>query len=99
MEHYLAWLLAVASTIVCLILWFRDVRRIMRGQKSTVESAAGQLACCREKAARAQDDPGAAAVLERSEKIYRQAVDIYDRTLRKPGIFVPAMLMGFRLIP
>jgi len=98
-EHWIAWMIAIVSTAVCLYLWFRDVRRIMRGRKSTVESAAGQLASCREKAAKTKGDPESEAVLERSERIYRQAVDIYDQTLRKPSIFLPALLMGFRLIP
>ena len=99
MEQWIAWLIAAASLAVCLLLWFRDVRRIMQEKKSTVESAAGQLTSCRKKAAETKDDPESAAVLARSESIYRQAVDIYDRTLKRPGIFLPAMLMGFRLIP
>ena len=100
MGHWIVWpIIAVASITVCLILWFRDVQRIMDERKSTVESAAGQFAACKERAARTKDDPESAAVLARSEKIYRQAVDIYDRTLKKPGIFLPAILMGFRPIP
>lgn len=98
MPSWIAWLIAIVSTAVCLFLWFRDVRRIMRSRKSTVESAAGQLAACRERAAGARDDPEAAAVLERSEKIYRQAVDIYNQTRQKPWICLPAMLMGFQPI-
>ena len=39
-----------------------------------------------------------AAVLERSESIYRQAVDHYNQTLRKPWVYPPAALMGFRII-
>ena len=99
MEHWIPWLTAAVSTAACLIFWFRDVRRIMDERKSTVESAAGQLAACRKKAAQTRGDPESAAVLERSEKIYRQAVYIYDQTLKKPNIFVPAILMGFRSIP
>lgn len=99
MSVWLAWTIAVGSTVLCVFLWFRDVRRIMQAQKSTVDSAAVQLASCRAKVSGARDDPDAVAVLERSECIYRQAVDIYERTRRKPWIFFPARLMGFSPIP
>lgn len=98
MAPWLITLFAFASTGGCIFLWFRDVRRIMRERKSTVESAGGQLVACREKALRARGDPEAAAVLEWSENIYRQAVDIYNRTLRKPWNYLPAHLMGFHQI-
>lgn len=89
-------LIAVVSIALCLFLWFRDVRRIMQERKSTVESAAGNLAAYRERVSKARGDPEAAAILERSESIYQQAVDLYNRTLRKPWNYLPAYLMGFR---
>lgn len=92
------YLIAITSTVCCFILWFRDVRRIMRERKSTVESAAGQLAVWREKARKAPGDPDAVAVLTRSEDIYRQAVDIYNKTLGKPWNYLPARLMGFHYV-
>ena len=98
MAPWLMSLIAVVSVALCLFLWFRDVRRIMQERKSTVESAAGQLAVHREKARKARDDPDAAAVLARSEDIYQQAVDIYNRTLQKPWNYLPARLMGFHRI-
>ena len=98
MASWLISLVAITSTTVCLYLWFRDVRRIMKEQKSTVESAKAQLRLFREKAHKARDDPEAAAVLERSESIYRQAVEHYNRTLRRPWVYPPAALMGFRMI-
>lgn len=91
-------LTAMVSTALCLFLWFRDVRRIMKEQRSTVESARRQLTSSRERAAKARDDPEAAAVLARSESIYRQAVEHYNRTLRKPWVYPPAALMGFRTV-
>ena len=91
-------LVAIISTALCLFLWFRDVRRIMKEQRSTVKSARRQLTSSRERAAKARDDPDAAAVLERSESIYRQAVDHYNRTLHKLWVYLPATLMGFRTI-
>lgn len=98
MASWIIALVAVVSTTVCLFLWFRDVRRIMRERKSIVESARSQLDIFRDKAHKARDDPDAAAVLERSESIYRQAVEHYNRTLRKPWVYPPAALMGFRMI-
>lgn len=98
MVFWLVSLIAVISTIICLYLWFRDVRRIMTGQKSTMEIARAQLQIFREKAHKARDDPDAAAVLERSERIYHQAVENYNRTLHKPWVYPPAALMGFRTI-
>ena len=98
MSSWLAWLIAILSTAAFLVLWFREVRRLMLERKSTVESAAGQLAACREKAAQANGDPDAAAILARSESIYQQAVDIYKQTMCKPWIYLPARLMGFQQI-
>ena len=90
-------LVAVFSTAAFLFLWFRDVRRIMRERKSTVDSAKAQLSIFREKAHKARDDPDA-AVLQRSESIYRQAVEHYNQALRNPWNRLPAALMGFRMI-
>lgn len=96
MASWLISIVAVVSSAICLYLWFRDVRRVMNEQKSTMESAKTQLKIFRERAHKARDDPDAAAVLERSESIYRQAVEHYNRTLHKPWVYPPAALMGFR---
>ncbi|MGN0426363.1 MAG: hypothetical protein ACI4F0_01060 [Agathobacter sp.] len=98
MGFWFAAITTVISTAICLYLWFRDVRRIMTEQKSTVESAKAQLKIFREKAHKARNDPAVAAIMERSESIYRQAVDNYNRTLCKPWVYPPATLMGFRSI-
>lgn len=95
MTSWLISLIAIVSTAICVFLWLRDVKRIMSERKSTMESAGRQLAVCREKALRARGDPEAEAVLERSEKIYRQAESIYNQTLKRPWIYLPARLMGF----
>ena len=97
MASWMIALVAVVSTAAFLFLWFHDVRRIMRERKSTVDSAKAQLDVFREKAHKARDDPDA-AVLQRSESIYRQAVEHYNQTLRKPWVCLPAALMGFRMI-
>lgn len=49
MVPWLISLIAIVSTAVCIFLWFRDVRRIMRERKSTVESAARQVAVCQDR--------------------------------------------------
>ena len=92
---WLISLVAVTSTTICLFLWFRDVRRIMSERKNTVESAEAQYAVCQERASKARDDPEAAAVLARSKCIYQQAVDLYNKTLKKPWNHFPALVMGF----
>ena len=98
MHTWLITLIALISTGICMFLWFRDVRRIMRERKNMMESADRQLTACRKKALRDRADPETAAVLARSESIYRQAVDIYNRTLKKPWCCLPAHLMGFHHI-
>lgn len=95
MAPWIIWLIAAASTAVCLFVWFRDVRRIMRDRLNTVESSAAQLAVCREKALKERGTE-AAEILARSEKIYRQAVELYNQAMRKPWIYLPAVLMKFK---
>jgi len=92
----LLWLITAVSVSLCLFLWFREVRRVLRERRSMVDSAAGQLRSSREKAMRMPQDPETAAVLRRSERIYAQAVELYNHTLRRPLYMLPARLMGFR---
>lgn len=98
MSVWIAWLIAIVCAAAFATLWFWEVRRIMRNRMSTLDSAATQLAACRKRAAQTPDDPGAAAVLQQSERIYYQAVELYRKTLKKPWIWPPAVLMGFRSI-
>lgn len=98
MAPWLITLMALVSTGICIWLWFRDVRRIMTERKSTLESAACQLKCYRGKARQGPNDPETMAILARSESIYHQAVDRYNRTLRKPWNYLPGRLMGFRFV-
>ena len=98
MLFWLVWWVAIAGVEGCLILWLRDVQRVMQERKSMVDSAAGQLAAYRQRAAAAPEDAATVAVLARSEHIYRQAVDIYNRTIEKAWVYLPAVLLGFRKI-
>ena len=92
------WLITIASLAVCLFLWFRDVRRIMRGKKSTLDSAAGQLISCRKKIAEDRFNPELSEILARSESIYQQGVDLYHQSLNKLYNRIPATIMGFHPI-
>ena len=98
MALFFAWFVAFASLTLSLSLWFRDVRRIMNERMNVVEIAAGQLSVFRDRAFKSREDPKAAAVFERSERIYQQAVDIYNFTLQKPWNRLPARMMGFRRV-
>ena len=98
MPYWFMWPVPILSTAAFLFLWFKDVRRIMRERQSMVDSAGSQLETYRH-AADGQTDPNTVAVLERSESIYLQAVDLYHQSLRRPWCRLPAALMGFRAIP
>ena len=99
MSSWIAWIIALVCAVAFVALWFREAHHVLRTRKSTVESAAGQLAVCREKAVNGNADPDTAAILERSENIYRQAVILYNDAVGKPWNSLPAMLMGFKEIP
>ncbi len=86
MEQWIAWLAALVSFSAFLVLWFREVRRMLRSLKSIVDSALEQAAACRR---------SAAGVLARSESILRQAVENYNHALTRPWNFLPGHLMGF----
>lgn len=88
---WLPWLWAAVSTAA-----FVAVRRVLRDRRSTVDSAADQRAVFRRRAKAVPGDPEAAAVLQRSESILRQAVDLYNKALRTPWRFLPGIIMGFR---
>ena len=92
MEQWIAWLAAIVSFSAFLVLWFREVRRMLRSLKSIVDSALEQAAACRRSAAA---DERAAGVLARSESILRQAVENYNHALTRPWNFLPGHLMGF----
>ena len=98
MSSWLIWIVAIISITICLFLWFRDVRRIMRERISMVESAVGQLTCFQNKAAEVVCDPELTKILMRSERIYQQAVELYHQALTRPWIRIPAYIMGFRPI-
>ena len=92
---WVIWLVAIASTSALVVLWFWEVRRLLRQHRSMVESARCQLAAFEKRAAEAAGNADVAEVLRRSESIYRQAAGNYNETLHRPWIYIPGRLMGF----
>lgn len=93
------YLTAAISTAAFLALWFWVVYRELREKKNTMESAAVQLAVCKRQARLARDErekEDAQGVLDRSLDIYRQSVNLYHQTLKKPWNYLPGCLMGYR---
>lgn len=99
MTPWIAWLIAAISTAAFVALWCWEVRRILNNRKSTVDSSAGQLDAFRRRAAETCCDGELTQILRRSESIYHQAVDNYNRTFSRPWLYLAARLMGFRRIP
>jgi len=95
MSTWIAWLITGLCIIICLLLWFQNVYRIMQNRQCTVESAAIQADVCRKHAAD-KNDPETLEILLRSEKIYQQAVQLYEQSRKNPWNCIPAFLMGFR---
>ena len=98
MSGCIPWAIAAVSTAAFLVLWMWEVKRLLLIQKSMTDSAAAQLAAYRKRVVQNPCDPEAAQVLHRSESIYRQAVDHYNRALSRPLICLPGRLLGFRPI-
>ena len=99
MTTIIACLVALVSTTAFVTLWFWVVRRELYAKQKAVDAARCQLTASRQQMIRLRDGPEAAQakeILERSQSIYRQAVTLYHKTLRKPWNAVPAFFLGFR---
>lgn len=99
MTPWIAWLIAALCAAAFVALWSWEVRRMLTGRQSIVDSAASQVSAFRRRLAQTPADREAAAVLYRSESIYRQAVDNYNYALHRPWVYIPACIMGFRRAP
>ena len=99
MTPWIAWLIAAVCAAAFVALWSWEVRRMLTGRQSIVDSAASQVTAFRRRLAQTPADREAAAVLYRSESIYRQAVDNYNHALHRPWVYTPARIMGFRRVP
>lgn len=82
--------------VLGLCLWFCHVRRIMKMRQEAVAVADRQLQEAED--SRNLSDEAFSAVLARSTNIYHQAVAMYNQALRHPPNWLPAIIMGFRLI-
>ena len=99
MTPWIAWLIAAVCAAVFVALWSWGGRRMLTGRQSIVDSAASQVTAFRRRLAQTPADREAAAVLHRSESIYRQAADNYNHALHRPWVYIPARIMGFRRAP
>ncbi len=96
MPHTVPWIIAAVLAAALLAVDFREAKRVLRASLHTVEAAGNQLSACRRRAAQHPGDADSAAVLARCESIYSQAVANYNRTLRKPWIYLPGTLLGYQ---
>lgn len=99
MTPWIAWLIAAVCAAAFVALWSWEVRRMLTGRQSIVDSATSQVTAFHRRLAQTPADREAAAVLYRSESIYRQAVDNYNYALHRPWVYIPARIMGFRRAP
>ena len=95
MWTWIAWLIAAFSSTTAVILWLREVRRVLLDKRTIVSVSAAQLTSARQAAASKPEDTQSTAVLARSTRIYRQAVSNYNTALAKPAYCLPAFLLGF----
>lgn len=94
------WLISLflgLSTMALIVLWFCLSHRELSIKASMMKSAETQLLASRKQAELDSDDPNAMGILERSLDIYLQSTERYNETLRKPWIFIPGLIMGYRM--
>ncbi|MDD3253335.1 MAG: hypothetical protein PHV18_12340 [Lachnospiraceae bacterium] len=99
MTTIIACLIATFSTSAFIALWFWVVRKELCAKENMVSAAKRQFTAGRQEYVRARDgldEAKARDIMERSQSIYWQALNIYSKTLRKPWNTVPAWFLGFR---
>ncbi|MGB4984831.1 MAG: hypothetical protein WBO70_03540, partial [Erysipelotrichaceae bacterium] len=87
MYTWVAYTIAIVSAVAFIVLWFWVVRRELYTKKNMVEAAQLQLIASHKVYERDREGPNCATakeILKRSKSIYRQAVNIYNKTLSKP---------------
>ncbi|MEG0020108.1 MAG: hypothetical protein RSA20_00720 [Oscillospiraceae bacterium] len=90
---------AIASTVAFMILWFSMVQKELSAKQNMAKSAKLQLVSAQKKNIRAKNSHEkqiSQSVLSRSEDIYKQSVENYNRSLKEVQNFIPGSLMGFR---
>ena len=99
MNAWVAYTIAIVSTAAFIALWFWVVKKELYAKKNMVEAAQCQLITSRNAYERDRDGPNCKEtkeILARSQSVYRQAVHIYNNTLRKPYNAIPALFLGLR---
>ncbi len=99
MSTWMAYTIAAVSTTALIALWFWVARRELYAKQSMVEAAERQFTASRNEYNRVKDGPEQAKaqeILKRSQSVYRQAIGIFNSTLRKPWNAIPALFLGFR---
>ncbi|MEG2222683.1 MAG: hypothetical protein RRY95_08155 [Oscillospiraceae bacterium] len=98
MTTFLACSLAAISAAAFLALWFWVVRRELYAKQKAAHAARCQLIAGKQAYMRARDGPRerqAQAIMERSQRIYDQSIQLYNELLHKPWNRLPGRLMGF----
>lgn len=87
--------IVLLSLVLGLYLWFRRAQQVLKERWDAVTVASQQRQAIRSSAETRRPEEFA-AVLERSESIYTQAVTLYHKTLERPLYWLPATIMGYR---
>ena len=95
MSGWILEMITLISTIGIVCLWFHKVRNLLIAQKEMLDTAEKQFSDYRSRHICDRNDPEIAAILARSEHIYRQAVSHYNDVYYKSWVYYPAKLMGF----
>lgn len=94
----IAYLVAGASMAALITLWFWIVRQELCAKQKAAKAAKCQLIASKQEYLRARDgsnETQAHEILERSERVYKQSIQLYQKSLRKPWNLLPGALMGF----
>ncbi|MEG2086680.1 MAG: hypothetical protein RR022_00680 [Angelakisella sp.] len=99
MTIYIAYFLVGLSTSAFVVLWFWVVWQALDAKRKAVEAARCQLIASKQAHLRARNSPKekqALEIMERSECVYNQSVQLYHNLRHKPWNALPGALMGFQ---
>lgn len=94
----IACLIAVGCVVGFVVIWFMAVYRELSGKRRNLSSLKELLLMREEVPAQARDEQDrkiSVKMLENNRMVYREAVRAYNRSLKKPVHFLPALLMRF----
>ncbi|MEG0924671.1 MAG: hypothetical protein RR313_07695 [Anaerovoracaceae bacterium] len=99
MTIFVACLLVGVSTVALVVLWFWVVRRELLEKQKIVEISKSQLVTSKQEYMRVRGEPSenkVREILDRSQSVYDQSVEIYNKILRKPWNMIPAFFLDLR---